>query len=267
MGAAALAQALQNLGVATAQPAEGATILIVDDDAEIRALHGDLVRTHFPDCRILLAANGRQALDLLEGGERPLFVLLDLMMPELDGFGALEAIQRNAQLRDTPVIVLTAQRLSDEDLARLNRGVGAILQKGVFSTDETLAQIERALARNRRLGSEPQRLVRRAMAYMHAHYAQELTRGELAQVVGLSERHLARSFAAEMGLSPMEYLNRYRIAQARRLLDESDASIAQVMEAVGFGDSSYFARIFRREVGMSPRAYRGRRDAPRPPRP
>ncbi len=262
MGAAALTQALQNLGVATAQPAENAAILIVDDDAEIRGLHGDLVRTHFPDCRILLAANGRQALELLEGGARPLFVLLDLMMPELDGVGVLEAMQRSAQLRDIPVIVLTAQCLSDEDLARLNRGVGAILQKGVFSTDETLAHIERALARNRRLGSESQRLVRKVMAYMHAHYAQDLTRSQLAQYAGLSERHLARCFAAEVGLSPMDYLNRYRIAQARRLLDGSDASIAQVMEAVGFGDSSYFARIFRRETGMSPRAYRGRKDAP-----
>jgi signal transduction histidine kinase/DNA-binding LacI/PurR family transcriptional regulator/AraC-like DNA-binding protein len=259
MGAAALTQALQNLGVATSQLAENAAILVVDDDPEIRALHGDLVRTHFPNCRILLAAHGRQALDLLAGGERPLFILLDLMMPELDGIGVLEAMQRDPQLRDIPVIVLTAQSLSEADLSHLNRGVGAILQKGVFSTDETLVQIERALARNRRLGSESQRLVHKVMAYMHANYAQDLTRSQLAQYAGLSERHLARCFAAEVGLSPMDYLNRYRIAQARRLLDESDASIAQVMEAAGFGDSSYFARIFRRETGLSPSAYRSRR--------
>jgi len=60
----------------------------------------------------------------------------------------------------------------------------------------------------------------------------------------------------EAGLSPIDYLNRFRVVQARHLLDEGGMNITEIMNAVGFRDSSYFSRIFRREVGMSPSAYR-----------
>lgn len=178
------------------------------------------------------------------------------MMPELDGIGVLEAMQRDVWLRDVPVIVLTAQRLSDDDMGRLSRGVASILQKGMFTTEETLAQIQGALARNKRLGSETQRLARKVMAYIHAHYAEDISREQMASYAGVSERHLARCFVQEAGLSPIDYLNRFRVVQARRLLDEGGMNITEIMNAVGFRDSSYFSRVFRREVGMSPSAYR-----------
>ncbi len=76
----------------------------------------------------------------------------------------------------------------------------------------------------------------------------------------MSERHLNRCFVQETGLAPGSYLNRYRIQKARCLLLEQDLSITEVMGSVGFSDSSYFTRVFRREVGMSPSEYqRGKR--------
>jgi AraC-like DNA-binding protein/ActR/RegA family two-component response regulator len=255
MGLASLSQALQNLGLADGAAAANQTILIADDDPAVLAMHGDTVRVRFPNCRILTAANGRQALDILQRGERPLLILLDLMMPELDGIGVLEAMQRDERLRDIPVIVLTAQRLSEEDMGHLGRGVASILQKGMFTTEETLAQIEQALARNKRLGSETQRLVRKVMAYIQTNFSQDISREQMAGYMGVSARHLTRCFAQEVGLSPIDYLNRFRVLQARRLLDDGHANITEVMNAVGFRDSSYFSRIFRREVGMSPSAY------------
>ncbi len=140
-------------------------------------------------------------------------------------------------------------------MSHLSRGVTSILQKGMFTTEETLAQVEQALARNRRLGSDTQRLVRKVMAYIQAHYAEDISREQMASHAGISARHLTRSFALEAGLTPIDYLNRFRVMQARRLLDEGRTNITEVMAAVGFGDSSYFSRVFRREVGMCPSAY------------
>jgi AraC-like DNA-binding protein len=264
MGITALAQALQNLGLAETRVVTEQAILIADDDPEVLALHGDTVRAHFPNCRILTAANGRQALDMLQRGERPLFVLLDLMMPELDGIGVLEAMHasHDATLRAIPVIVLTAQCLSEADMNHLGRGVASILHKGMFTTEETLAQVERALARHKRLGSETQRLVRKVMAYIHTHYAEDISREQMASHAGISARHLTRTFASEAGLTPIDYLNRFRVVQARGLLDEGCTNITEVMGAVGFRDSSYFSRVFRREVGMSPSAYRAHTQTP-----
>src|SRR5690606_23274120 len=99
-------------------------------------------------------------------------------------------------------------------------------------------------------------LVRRAMAYIHEHYAGQLTRDDLAQHVNASEGHLARCFRQETGMTPMAYLNRYRVNQAKTLLTTTNRSITSVALAVGFSDNNYFSRVFRQEVGCSPLAYR-----------
>jgi AraC-like DNA-binding protein len=57
-------------------------------------------------------------------------------------------------------------------------------------------------------------------------------------------------------MTPIAYLNRYRITQAKRLLRETDQSITEIALTVGFSDSSYFSRVFRRETGLSPDAFR-----------
>jgi AraC-like DNA-binding protein len=170
----------------------------------------------------------------------------------------LEAMQKDEKTRGIPVVVLTAQRLTQEDMARLNQGVTTVLEKGIFSAEETLMHIEQALARDRRLGSHTQRTMRKVMALIHEHYADSLSRDKMAQHIGVSTRHLTRSFCQEVGISPIAYLNRYRIKQAKRLLDAKNSSITQVAHAVGYSDSSYFVKVFRREVGLSPRDYQAR---------
>jgi AraC-like DNA-binding protein len=92
---------------------------------------------------------------------------------------------------------------------------------------------------------------------VHKHYAEPLSRGDMASYAGLSESHLTRCFRQEMGVTPIAYLNRYRVRQAKALLKAGDKSITEVAMAVGFSDSHYFARVFRREVGVSPSTYQG----------
>jgi AraC-like DNA-binding protein len=130
------------------------------------------------------------------------------------------------------------------------------LGKGLFSLDEKLAHLEAALARKRELSSEAQRLVRRTMAYIQEHYAESISRQDLADLVGLSEDYLTSCFHKELGLTPVAYLNRYRIQRAKHLLRHTHKSITEIAFDVGFSSSSYFGRIFRRETGMSPSKYR-----------
>ena len=161
-----------------------------------------------------------------------------------------------APLRDIPVIVVTGQVLTEAEMARLNQGVATVLSKGVYSLEETLAHLEVALAREQKLSSEAQRLVRRAMAYLHEHYMESLTRGAIAQHVGLDEDYLTYCFRQELGMTPITYLNRYRVNQARQLLKQTNKSVTAIALEVGFSDSSYFSRIFKRETGMAPDTYR-----------
>ena len=253
MSAAELSEALARQGMLEEEAA--GKILVVDDEPQVLAMHARIVEAQLPNCCVLRARNGREALDIIRR-ERPDLVLLDLLMPELDGFGVLEAMRAEEASRNIPVIVLTGQVLTEEDMARLNRGVASVLGKGLFSAEETLERIEATLSRQCRLSPEVQRIVRKAMAYVHTHYAEPISSRDIAAHVGFSEQHLSRCFRKEIGVTPGEYLKRYRIRQAKALLEAGDRSVTEVALEVGFSGSSYFARVFRAEVGVSPNAYR-----------
>ncbi len=247
LGLDALSHVLERFGLHDAQH----KILIVDDDRYIRDMHTAMILRQLPEARILHAANGRQGLEIMQR-EAVDLVLLDLMMPELDGFAVLETMQSQRELRQVPVIVITAQSLTEEDVARLNQGVASVLSKGVFSTDEILWHITQTLDRLRHVNADTQQLARSATAFIHQHFDQPLQRSDIANHVGVSDGHLTRCFRQELGVTPITYLNRYRVEQAKQLLSGNSSSISEIAAAVGFADSGYFARVFRREAGVSP---------------
>lgn len=259
VGTRALAEALACKGLLAGERVQERKVLVVDDEAGMLEMNARMVEYLLPDCQVLRARNGHEALEII-GREHPDLVLLDLMMPELDGFGVLEALRGDELSRNTPIIVLTGQVLTEEDMARLNRGVTSVLSKGLFTVEETLGHIETALSHAQKLGAEARQTVRRAMAYIYEHYAEPISRTDVASYVGLSNDHLGRCFRQETGMTLISYLNRYRVHQAKMLLKAGNQSITEIAMAVGFSDSQYFARVFRREVGISPSAYlRGER--------
>ena len=191
------------------------TFLVVDDDPDTLEMHARIVQAHASSNRVLSARNGREALEILERAPVDL-VLLDLMMPEMDGFAVLEAMRAARVMRDIPVIVVTGQVLTEAEMARLNQGVATVLSKGLFSLDETLARLSPALERQHKLSSEAQRLVRKAMAYLQQNYQEPSSRHDLALHVGLNDDYLTYCFRQELGMTPIAYLNRYRVTQAKR---------------------------------------------------
>ena len=86
------------------------------------------------------ASNGREALDLLRAN-KPDVILLDLMMPEMDGFEIVAALQEEPLWRDVPVIVITARDLNVKDRERLNSGVHSVLLKNTFRPNELVERI------------------------------------------------------------------------------------------------------------------------------
>jgi CheY-like chemotaxis protein len=113
-------------------------VLVVEDDAATRdLLQRNLERDGWT---VALAANGRLGLDALATKPAEL-ILLDLMMPEMDGFEFLDELRRRSECRQIPVGVITSKDLTEEDRRRLNGGVARIIQKGTLSFDELLATI------------------------------------------------------------------------------------------------------------------------------
>jgi transcriptional regulator GlxA family with amidase domain len=98
-----------------------------------------------------------------------------------------------------------------------------------------------------------------ALDLMRAHYADPLTRDEVARLVGMSPSHFSRSFKRHVKRGFADVLNQIRVDRACDLLNRTDRSLALVALDTGFTDQSYFHKVFRRYTGMTPRAFRARR--------
>jgi adenylate cyclase len=124
-------------------------VLVIEDDAHTR---GWLTRILREDgWEATEAENGRVALERLSLVD-PDIILLDLMMPEMDGFEFVDEIRRDEKTRHLPLIVLTAADLSDEDHRRLSGGIRKILRKRVGGKDEVLSSLREVIADCLRLG-------------------------------------------------------------------------------------------------------------------
>jgi CheY-like chemotaxis protein len=237
------------------------SILVVDDDPDTLEFNARLVLSQIGNCQVYRARSGLEAVAVIR--EIPLnLVLLDLVMPDLDGFGVLEMMQENERTRAVPVIVITAKTLTGTDLERFNRGVVAVLNKGMFSAKETVDRILGVLSKIPTPGSMAHKMVRKAVAYIHAHYQEPITRDQIAKFIGINADYLTVCFNQELGIPTMTYLNRYRVNRAQTLLEMQDKKITEIAAEVGFSDSAYFSRIFLRETGVSPRAYQRGKRAP-----
>jgi len=118
-------------------------VLVVDDDAEVRQLLRRMLESE--GYAVVEAENGRVALERLRG-ETPSLILLDLMMPEMDGFEFVAELRRHEGWRAIPIVVITARDLSRDDRERLNGHVEKILQKGTYDRDELLAEVRELVA-------------------------------------------------------------------------------------------------------------------------
>jgi signal transduction histidine kinase/DNA-binding response OmpR family regulator len=113
-------------------------VLVVDDDPDALDLAVAMIEDGGYD--IQTATNGREALDAI-ARQRPDAIILDLMLPEMDGFEVVHRMSLNPDWRSIPVILLTARDLSHEERRALDIGTARIVQKGSFSRDELLAEI------------------------------------------------------------------------------------------------------------------------------
>jgi signal transduction histidine kinase/AraC-like DNA-binding protein/DNA-binding response OmpR family regulator len=231
-------------------------ILIADDDPQARELYQGMIEKGLTGYPVRVAGDGSVALEIM-AEETPCLVILDLMMPEMDGFEVLDWMRRNQETRWVPVLILSGRMLTLDDIKRIEQHALVTFQgKDILSEDETTATLLRMIAGTDVLPSQTSALVKRTVIYLHENYANPLSRREIAASIGVSENHLSRIFRRELGISPWDYLNRYRIRQAKELLTGTEDSITCVALQVGFNDPAYFSRVFRRQVGQSPTAFR-----------
>ncbi len=128
-------------------PGPDKSVLIVEDDPDSRMFLRRLLRTE--EYEVFEAVNGQDGLDQLESMENnPDIILLDLMMPIMDGFEFLERIKQIDSKSSIPILVVTAADLNENDLERLRGGVENIIQKSEMTRDQIIGEVSTLISSN-----------------------------------------------------------------------------------------------------------------------
>ncbi len=122
-------------------------IVIVEDNPDAARLLRRILQTR-RDFQVSEAYTGKEGLDLIRKSP-PDLILLDLMMPDMDGFAMLDHLKTEARLQDIPVIVITAKELTQEERQHLQGQIKMLLQKGSFMDGDLVEEIDALLGKER----------------------------------------------------------------------------------------------------------------------
>jgi signal transduction histidine kinase/AraC-like DNA-binding protein/ABC-type sugar transport system substrate-binding protein len=224
-------------------------------EAQTREMLVHLVDRALPGFRVRTVSSQAALLERL-AEEPPALILLHPDLPDGDGLRALERLRSKPAAQRTPVIVITDQPLNPEDVRRLNTALVTLQDLSLLTEEEAEEAVRRALDPDLALPLATSLAVKRAVLHLQQNFTENLSRQDLADAAGVSKNYLSNIFSQEMGLSPWDYLTRYRIKKAKDLLLTSHESIAGIACEVGFEDVSYFNRVFRKTTGCTPSAFR-----------
>ncbi len=259
-------------------------VLVVEDNPDVSAYIGSFLSREY---RIEYAYDGKtgieKALELV-----PDLVVSDVMMPEADGFEVCRFLKNDARTSHIPVILLTALAEVKHRVEGLRRGADAYLAKP-FYEEELLITVEKLLrlwqvlqaryaglsvpeqAREEVISSYPltsdtsgdfdlrmeDAFMQKVLASIRTHLDDPTFSVEqLTHEMGMSNTQLFRKLKALTDLSANQLIRQVRLERAKELLKNTDLTVAEIAYQTGFTDPSYFTRIFVREVGKQPTAFR-----------
>ena len=164
----------------------------------------------------------------------------------------LNSLRNMRMISQTPV-VLVSDYIDSAFVGRISDIPNVIaVNTCILESEEFAMRIRAVLGGSELLATNTGAIVKKAQAFICTHATLQLSRWQIAEDVHVSEDYLTRVFKKELGLSPWDYLNRYRIWLACSLLKNTGMSVNDVSVATGFLDQAYFCRVFKKIRGFSP---------------
>ena len=193
--------------------------------------------------------------------EQPDLVIIDIRLAD-DGDG-IELGMLLKRKHDLPIVYLTSAR-DRETIHQASQTspdgylIKPVSRDSLFATIEIALQKERSATTNDSLETQAHLSfrIKRAIAHIEERIGDNITIDQLAKAAGMSRDHFVRTFRKSTGETPHQYLVERRMARARRILQTTDIKVADVARQCGYESLTYFSTLFRREVGVSPAAYR-----------
>lgn len=184
--------------------------------------------------------------------------LPDLIVFESISREDIVVLRNNSLLVMTPVLVMTGSFSSAEQIQKIADLPRVIFcNPSVFSNRKFQERITAVVSKKGKiLNARSGLIVKYAIHFINENAGTQISRGFLAEKLGVADDYLTRIFRQEMGLSLWDYITLYRIHTAAELLLKTDDNIYQIAGSCGFAEASYFIRVFKKEMGCTPNQYR-----------
>jgi len=248
----------------------GPTVLVIEDNRDVVQYLHTCLGGKYP---LLVAYSGQEGIDLAME-HIPDLVISDVMMPGKDGFAVCDELKNDMRTSHIPILLLTGRADTASRITGIRRGADVFLAKP-FDKEELLVHIEKLLERQRRMtawltkkiqGETPpvepdyeeavrveDAFIRRVREIVAARYTDEsFALPDLCLAIGMSRSQLFRKMTALVNTSPSEFIRRFRLQQARDLLQTTDLTVSEVAWQVGFKDPSHFSKVFQESFGVAP---------------
>ena len=244
-------------------------VLIVEDNSDITLYLKSLLEDKY---KVITAWNGQEGLNAAEQ-HIPDIVITDVMMPIKDGYELAYEMKKNRLINHIPVIMLTAKTTDEDRIKGLRYGIEAYIRKP-FQHEELLIPIENIFENRRLLKERYMNAITRTdsknklsndanMKFLEAIsdiIHKELTNpglnsSFLANKMAMSVSQLSRKINGITGYTTISYVLQLKLSKAKKMLADDSILITEVADACGFYDASYFSRVFKKEVGLTPSEY------------
>ncbi|MBU2954820.1 helix-turn-helix domain-containing protein [Marinobacter sp. F3R08] len=238
-------------------------ILIVDDCSD--DVRPALLAMSAREWHVSVANDARQGLRrarLL----RPDLILLDVHMPHMDGFTFCRLLREDEVTRSIPVIFLTSAGALDERLEGLQLGGVDYIVKP-YEPLEVLARmrVHLRLRQNspavRAEGdsaseTDDEMVVRAAIKFLSQNLGALPSLPDIARTVGTHDKRLSRLFREHMGMTVFACVREMRLKKSQELLSDTDMSVQEIAERLGFSSAGNFTTTFRKQKGLTPTEFR-----------
>lgn len=236
-------------------------LLIADDEnLELKVLE-KTVKKHFVDeLEIFASSNGRKASQICDE-VKPDIALLDIEMPGMNGIELAKYIKEKSA--DCIIIFITAYDRFDYAIEAMHIKAFDYLLKPW--KEERLCELINTAIENVRSMQKTDSIVHSQKDiikdYIDRNYKKDISAKDVAGILGYSDVYFSKVFKQLFDDNFINYLTNIRIDRAKVLLKDVSFNIKEVGKSVGYADSNYFTKVFKRSVGMSPSEYRSKHNA------
>lgn len=263
---------LQNYQELAAEPMNDREILIVEDDSDVLDYLRRLLQHYFV---VHTAMDGVEAMQIVES-LRPSLIISDIMMPMMDGLEFTSHIRANNDIKDTPIILLTALTDDEKRIKGLENGADAyiikpflpeLLVKTAVSLISQRDMLKGRYAQHVEASSKAvlpelivderdKKLLNAINLWVSGHLSDStLSVDTLAEAMGYRRTVFYKKVRALTGMTPADYIKTLRLNHAAELLKDDTATVSEVCYKVGISHPHYLAKIFKQQFGISPKKY------------